>query len=249
MYRIEDAIVLVHPYPYVYGHLINELLPPFLAIPADIWARSVFLLPQSTLKGVVSELLDLCGKKPLAVKNMWRCVFARRLYVPNPWTFLTIWPDAIRAMRARILTRLGLETLIPQRRVIIQRTTNRRITNLDALFRAIVETYPRDNWLVTTAIPHSMEEQIRFFANISLLLIVHGSAGANAAWMRRNSVMIEIHVKFCESSHIQVARAVGVKAFEMSYAQRFSREVTVDIGCVMTAVEQANQFIKEAGYG
>jgi hypothetical protein len=246
---VEDAVVLFHPNAGCYGHLINEIIPGFLAIPDDIWKRSVFYILRTDLKTLTLELLGLCGKKAMSVENFFHPIFVRRLYVPRPCIFLNVWPDALRAMRARVFSRLGLEDVIPQKRVIIQRSRNRVIFNINETFDSLVNEYPGQGWMILGPKPKSVMEQITFYANTAILVFVRGSGGANVAWMRQKSVMIEIQTHVCESYYAQVARAMGVKAFEVSFPRGNRYYVTIQIPFLMEVIRRAEHFIRSMGDG
>jgi hypothetical protein len=243
MHVVEHAIVLFHPIAHCYGHLVNEVFPSFLAIPKEIWAKPIFFVPQATLKIVAAELLGLLGKRPLAIRNLWKPVFARRLYVPNPSRFIEIWPEAIRAMRAHVIATLGLGGIVPQNRVIVRRTRNRRIANIDELFDALSAQEPHRHWVVRMHTKRSMLEESCFYANTSLLMFVRGSAGANMAWMPEGSAIVEIQAKFCECFYADVGRALGVKVFEVAFEVHGIHEVVVDIPFMIDVVARAYRFI------
>jgi hypothetical protein len=249
VYKEEHAIVIYHPFSNCYGHIVNELMPAYLSIPSEIWAISVLYVPSIILKHVVTGLLDLCGKKPRAVKNLWRCVFARYLYVPNPWLFMKISPDAVRAMRNRIISRLGLQSLIPVNSVIGQRSRNRIIRNVEPLFTAILKKYPKENWLIFYDKKRTMAEQISFHANITMLIIASGSGGANTVWMKPNTVFIEIQHRGCVSALLDVARAVGAKVFETTSVEGNWKFLTVDVDLMLAIIERGYQFMRSHSPG
>jgi hypothetical protein len=134
---------------------------PFSLFRPICW-RDRFFLPHTALKGVAWELLVLCGKRPMEMANLWRTVFARRLYVPRHSPHHTTWPGAIRAMRERAINRLGLDDLISRNRVILQRSQNRRIANIQELFDSFVQVNPHDHWIIQTGTHPSMTAQITF---------------------------------------------------------------------------------------
>jgi hypothetical protein len=242
LYQVEDAIVITHPYPETFGHVVGEVLPTFLAIPTGIWARSVLFLCPRFLKAIAIELLQLCGKKPMMIRNMWKSVFARNLYVPRPWYFMHIWADAIRAMRQQVFRQLGLPRGRPETAVIEQRSRTRIIQNLDELWPRLRREFPLAKWFILTEKHRSIADQIFFHANVTLLALVSGSGGANAIWMQRNSAMIEIQVRHCVAVLSEMARAAGVKVFEIGGTNW--RRVTVNISVLMSVIIQAFEFMK-----
>jgi hypothetical protein len=240
----DHAIAFAHRHANCYGHLINEILPSYLCIPAEIWAKSVFFISPHIIKQVAIELIELCGKSPVAVRPLYRSLFSQQLYVPNPPIFLDIWPECLRAMHDRIIGRLNLSHLVPANSVIAQRTRNRRIQNLDALFRAAVNTFSDRNWMIRVNISKTMAEEISFFANVTLLLIVRGSIGANVVWMRPHTVLIEMHLRYCEHFYADVGRALGLKVFEVNLNQSSPHQISVNIGIIMAIIRQAREYQK-----
>jgi hypothetical protein len=245
MYQVDNAIVVFHPFSSTYGHIVGEVMPQLLAIPAEIWAKSVFFVCKGFLKQVASELLELCGRKPIAIRNLWRSVFAQNLYVGRPWLFMEIWADAIRAMRQKVFRTLGLPRGRPEMALVVQRSRNRIIDNIDNLWSAVTAGFPRGKWFLLTEKGRSITQQVLLHANTSLLIMVSGSGGANAIWMQRNSVMIEIQVRKCVAVLSEMARVAGVKVFETGSRRLDSTTVTVNVSVLAKLVAMARVFMKD----
>jgi hypothetical protein len=88
-----------------------------------------------------------------------------------------------------------------------------------------------------------MPDQISFHANVTLLIIVSGSGGANSIWMQKNSVMIEIQVRHCIAVLSEMARAAGVKVFETGGTNW--RRVSLNVSVLMNVIGQAFDFMKK----
>jgi capsular polysaccharide biosynthesis protein len=240
---VPDAIVVFHPFPRCYGHLLGEVFPAYHAIPAGAWARSVLFLPRGTLGAVLLELLAICGKAPRAVRTLSRPVFARRLYVPRQWEFMVVWPEIVRAMRAAVLARLGPRAA-PRNFVVAQRRVNRRIENVGELLAAAQRAHPADPWAILPEQPRTMRQQIALFTNTTLYVIVSGSGGANTVWMARNTVFIEIQTRACVASLLAVAHAVGVKVFETRSAYRGFVSFRVNVEFMLSIIQRGYDFMR-----
>jgi hypothetical protein len=243
--RVESAVFFAHWYPHCFSHLLNEVLPGFLAIPEAVWQRSVFFVPRSTLKTVVYDILVLCDRRPLAIKNHWRPIFARSLHMPLPWYFMEIYPMAVRAMRHLVLRKLNWLDLIPRNFIVLQRKKNRMIFNYEAFVAAARNAYPKENWVAVNAVPPSFVEQIRIHANATMMVFVSGSGGANAVWMRPKAVFIEIQVRDCVSSLMQVAKAVGLKVFETLSNQRNRVTIVVNITFMLGIIQRGHEWLQQ----
>jgi capsular polysaccharide biosynthesis protein len=247
-YGVNHAIVIVHTYPHVYGHILNEIFPAFAGIPAEIWHKSILFVPHRSMTSVIAELLDILGKRPLGVVNTKRIwIFAQHLYVPNPWIFVQIWPDCVRSLRTRVIAKLGLENLVPNTYLIRQRANNRIIVNVDQLFAAAVKTFPKKHWVLLRDQRQTMKEQIAFWASVALACLASGSAAANGIWMRPGTVLIEVHVRWCDPFYAFVARAVGMKVFTTAVTIGNRKAFVVDVPFMISLIERGCQFLEQHG--
>jgi hypothetical protein len=247
-YEVEHAIFVTHLYADVYGHVLNELLPGFMGIPAEIWNKSVLFLPHHALRSVFIELLQICGKVPVAVlPTSKRWIFAQHLYVPNPWIFVRVWPDCLRSMRTRIIAILGLQDVIPSHFAIAQRPHNRLIENVDQLFSAAVKEFPDRQWTLLRDRRWKMSDQVAFFANITMLIVVSGSTSANTMWMRCGAVLIQLHVRWYDPFFVDVARAVGLKVFETAAVTGNRKAFPVDIPFMIQLIARGCDFLRQNG--
>jgi hypothetical protein len=242
MYRADHAIAIVYPYPNSYSRMLIDVLPAFLAIPAWIWAKStVYYMPDMNLQ-LFFDLLLLCGKKPAAAHKMFRSVYAQSLYVPQPWRFMRIWPELVRAMRETILVKFGLEKSVPDKMVIAPRARNRFIANPEQFLNACIKAYPSEQWMFGTLSGRDLEEQIRFSAKMRMAIMLGEAGGANTVWMMQNTVYIEIETRSCGLAFIDVARAVGVKVFVIGPLQE--NIVQLDLRQILAVVQNGMEFLK-----
>jgi hypothetical protein len=107
--------------------------------------------------------------------------------------------------------------------------------------------YPEKYWIVVEDPEGSMVEQIKFWVNTTLLLFVDGSVGSNIVWMKENTSMIKIQTRKCDSFFIDIARAVGVKSFDILLRQRM-RVFNVSVGFLLTVIDDACKFLKMQGF-
>jgi hypothetical protein len=168
--------------------LLIEVFPPYHAIPQNLSARSVVYPRPQALGFVLLDLLAVCGKRPLAVENLMRPLFARHLFVPRPWGLMVMWADTVRRMRAFVIARLGLAAAVPRNLAIAPRG----IPNADELAARARQAHPRGRWSAFPGAPRATREQICFFADTAMRAAASGSGGASVVWMRADAVFVEV---------------------------------------------------------
>jgi hypothetical protein len=139
---------------------------------------------------------------------------------------------------------LELESLVPKNFVIVQRTRNRRISNIEPFFEGVRKAHPNDNWVIHINPSKSLSDEIRFWANCTVAVYVRGSMAANCVWMRPNSVVVEIAVRFCDGFFVDIARAVGLKIFGVAFTGNSPHENPVDIDVMLQVIGRAYDFLK-----
>jgi hypothetical protein len=105
-----------------------------------------------------------------------------------------------------------------------------------------VRAHPTEQWALFLDYKRTLAQQVAFFANTRLAVMVSGSGGANTVWMKPNTVYIEIEAKNCVGALIDVARAVGVKVFMTGTYQK--NWIIVDVPRMLSIIECGFEFLR-----
>ena len=183
-----EDVILLGGSPNYYHWLIDNL-PRLLHIKPHI-GRERLLVPENLLpfQRRTLELLGYGADRLIFVGNH-ECVRASRVLVPSLLAMSTFpHPDVVKMLRRWFLFKRHPDK--PFRRVFVSRADaqSRRLVNEDALW-PILSSHGFERVVLGQM---SFDEQVRLFAEVDVLLAVHGAGMTNMVFMPPKSRVIEI---------------------------------------------------------
>lgn len=186
--ELHEDVILLGGSPNYYHWLVDNL-PRLLHVKPHI-GRERFLVPEKLLpfQRRTLELLGY-GEDRLIFVGDHECVSASRVLVPSFLSMSTFpHPEVVKMLRRWFLFKRHPEK--PFRRVFVSRADaqSRRLVNEDALLPILSR-----HGFERVVLGHmSFDEQVRMFAEVDVLLAVHGAGMTNMVFMPPKSHVVEI---------------------------------------------------------
>lgn len=186
--ELDEDVILLGGSPNYYHWLIDNL-PRLLHVKPHI-GRERLLVPENLLpfQRRTLELLGY-GEDRLIFVGNHECVRASRVLVPSLLAMSTFpHPEVVKMLRRWFLFKRHPDK--PSRRIFVSRADaqSRRLVNEDALWPIL----SRHGFERVVLGQMSFDEQVRLFAEVDVLLAVHGAGMTNMVFMPPNSRVIEI---------------------------------------------------------
>ena len=186
--ELDEDVVLLGGSPNYYHWLIDNL-PRLLHVKPHI-GRERLLVPDNLLpfQRRTLELLGY-GEDRLIFVGNHECVRASRVLVPSLLAMSTFpHPEVVKMLRRWFLFKRHPDK--PSRRIFVSRADaqSRRLVNEDALW-PILCSHGFERVVLGQM---SFDEQVRLFAEVDVLLAVHGAGMTNMVFMPPKSRVIEI---------------------------------------------------------
>ena len=172
-----------------YYHWLTEGLPRALAL-RETYPDAVPTLP-SQRYAPYFESLEALGFTELALFPSGSNLTVRDPVLTScPKRFATTDPEILRKLRAEIFARFGVVPAKPFRKVYISRKKSRG--RIVANERDVEAALRQTGFEIIYAEKLSFEEQVRLFAETSILVSIHGAGLTNALFMQPGTSMIEL---------------------------------------------------------
>jgi hypothetical protein len=245
----KEAMLLVHRFCRTYFHVLCETFPLLAAVPKHLISRSIiFSNGGKWVQKQISDLFALIDCPPRRVEKLRQPIHVQSLYAGQPNIFLHAPPLHFRAVRLLMLRKLGLENVIPTYLLSVQRESDRKIRNFDALVEAGQRRFPNIRWVTLLSAP-SISKQIEIWSAAKVVLAVSGSSLCNLIWMRPKTAMVTIQTGRCDRFPIRMAQLAGVKPFVV-WEYRSWKEVafTAKITELLDVIGKALKFLDDNGY-
>jgi hypothetical protein len=218
MRTVDEAIYFYHKHHRTYFHLIAETVPHLLAFPREIVARSVLIHTPDLDIGLFREVLDIFDFHPREMCPLSEAFFVRELHVCTPWRCSEFRCPDLFAMVSRILDRTGASNITAVKRVAFNRLTrSRSLKNFPEMMHAIQVEIPRANFESIRTHPRRLDEQVRFFRSVLVLLTVRGSILANIVWLQPGTRLIQIQSLQCDAAFSKLATFFGIRTWEVTF--------------------------------
>ncbi|MCS7297771.1 MAG: glycosyltransferase family 61 protein [Bacteroidia bacterium] len=185
--KLEEAMVIHHPWANNYCHWFVDCLPRLLSI--ERYTSYPLLLP-SDYQPFAKESLKALGVEhilPMEKKYFYR---VKRLVLPHmPWLdSLALFYPQVQSYRERFLSLWGRAPASKRIYISRARATRRKVLNEEEI-RPILDKY---GFLFLEAERLSLAQQVELFSQAHVLLALHGAGHMNLLWMPRGSQIIEI---------------------------------------------------------
>jgi hypothetical protein len=236
------AICFSARFPCDYQRLLSEIVPFLLAIPPGIWRQSVFFFLPRTAKQFWSDVLLMLDRQPIEIRIHWKPVFARYVYITDRRSG-RLCPVGIRVLRAVVLRKLGLMKTVPSNCTLLYREFHRTILNYNETFHAIRAKWPSETWLAGPSVSPNVASQIEYYVGMKLTVFCTGANAAGIVWMRTGTAVIEFQVINCVTAWADLARVVGLKAFEAIIIEEHWRRVSIDIPVALRLIRKAYAWL------
>lgn len=227
-----------HMYSYLYYHQVIELGPLILAVPQNLRSQMTVLIHSAnnmTLDfmksiGIREDQLFVVGNKTIQ---------ADRVIITTPPIFAGYWPQALRAMKEKVLDFYNPPKVEPDLFVIVRRVGSRKVQNSKQMELALKEKFPWIDFVYHR--DYGLQSQIEFWRRAKLVIGPTGNAFTNVVWMQNNTALVEFNREYCESAYIGIARDNGVKTYEMWFEGQkgFHGTMSADIPLVIESVRTA----------
>lgn len=178
-----------------YYHFLMDVLPRLgvYAAAGEVDEPSMWYVPMD--KPFQKELLDLVGLKPVQLLDSAQHphMRAETLIVPSPPSMVVANPPwVVEWLRARLLGALPARvSRVPGRGVYVTRgasANNRAVTNEDAVIAALTAR----GFDIVDPAAMTVADQIRTFAEASVIVSAHGAALANLVFASPGATVVEL---------------------------------------------------------
>ncbi|MDW8135031.1 MAG: glycosyltransferase family 61 protein, partial [Bacteroidia bacterium] len=245
--KIEEAMVIHHPWANNYAHWFADCLPRLLSV--EQYTSYPLLLPID-YQPFTKESLKALGVEhilPMEQKYFYR---VKRLVLPHmPWLdSLALFYRQVQFYRERFLSLWGRSPAGKRVYISRARATRRKVLNEDAI-RPVLDKY---RFLFIEAERLSFGQQVELFSQAHVLLALHGAAHMNLLWMPPDSKVIEIVSEAHTTYHpvhfmyANFSRILGHQHF-VFYATtaEHSKSDIFDRADVIVEPEQLEAFLSE----
>ena len=175
-----------------YYHFLMDVLPRLAVFAAagDVAEPSMWYVPMTT--SFQRELLDMVGLKPVQLINSseHRHLRAETLVVPSPPSMVVANPPWVVEWLRSVLLPVPIPR-VDQRGIYVTRgasSNNRVVTNEGAVISALTAR----GFSIVDPGAMSVAEQIRTFAEASVIVSAHGAALANLVFASPGATVVEL---------------------------------------------------------
>jgi hypothetical protein len=241
----DEAICIIHRYFHAYFHILCETFPLIAAIPRHLIRRSVAYVPDPDL---IKDLFNLIDCQPRKVIALSQSVFVRSLYIGRSSAFLVMPPRHVWALQHVVFERLKLNNAKPQFILSVQRMSSRVAVNEREFVNKAKVRFPREKWQKFIK-SGSILSQVLVWAAAKVAIGVRGSAFSNVIWMKPNTAVSIVEVKFCDVPFVSTAVTMGLRVFaSFSLWATVERRVLYDVPLLLDLLDQALKFTQEHGF-
>ena len=241
---VDKAFLALHPYGYVYFHMLIEIFP-------TIWRlfhngnpeNTVVLLAKNNamITNEIFHFFNMSFMRYMTVKGS--CLFVKELYLIQPRGICEMDTVSVQMMRDLYLkNRFRMDG--PPRFFYLKHFRNRRIENEDEMIEAIQAKYP----LIKIEVPAliGIEYQMRQFQNCLVAMGPHGSGFANAMWMPPGAVIIEFMSSFCQPAVYDLCQMIGMKHYMVYFQNTVGlRPFVVDIPIMVSVFDRVVAYLNK----
>ena len=202
---LAEAVPLFHLYSNNIWHWILECLPKLLVLEKNGYTGPYIVFNSK----FICEILALfeIPKERILFNDV--NYFVKNLVVPQKYTYFWLVDhlDIVNFVRTNILERTG--TLPGHKRIYIQRTSGRRITNEEAVLDVL------RNYDFELVVPqeHSVCDQFRLMTNVDFSVMAHGANVILTLTQKHFSNLIE----FFSSAYVVYHATPIVELLELDY--------------------------------
>ncbi|MCS6790452.1 MAG: glycosyltransferase family 61 protein [Bacteroidia bacterium] len=185
--KLEEAMVIHHPWANNYSHWFADCLPRLLSV--ERYTSYPLLLPSNYQRFAWESLKALGVERilPMEPKYFYR---VKWLVLPHmPWLdSLVLFYPQVQFYRERFLSLWGRSPAGKRIYLSRARATRRKVLNEEEI-RPVLDRY---GFLFLEAERLSLAQQVELFSQAHVLLALHGAGHMNLLWMPPGSHIIEI---------------------------------------------------------
>ena len=242
---VDRAFLSVHPYAFVYFHMLIELFPTIWRLyhqgnPEN--AVVLFAKQNTMITNEIFRFFNMSFMNFVTIKRS--SLFVKELYLIQPRGICQMDTVSVQMMRDLYLrNRFRMDG--PPRFFYLKHFRNRKINNEDEMLEALQAKYPFIKFEVPILI--GIEHQVKLFQNCLIAMGPHGSAFANAMWMPPGAVVIEFTSSYCLQAVYDLCQMIGMKHYLVYFPNTIKRSsFVVDIPMLMSVFDRVVPYLNQS---
>lgn len=231
---------------YSFGHFINDLLSPLMAMPEYMFLGTVIICRTNPFVKEYFRYLNITNEVVMINPDEW--VFVSEVYYPGKPRPHCHHSGACYMKLGNLLRKsFGLENVVPDRYVLSNRITKARMLyNMDEALAKVKEKYPQYNWEIHNMTGDSIQDLAKIWGHARILFAVCGSNLMNAFLLPKGSVTIELICERNDYSAIDCALASPTKlivCFDGTIPHGRKRANMLRISQLLSALDAAFHYL------
>jgi hypothetical protein len=243
----DSALCVGHQHSSDFGHWFLEVFPCYAALPADIVAKSVVVVPER-YEHVVDGFSFLGVNPANIIAGVNIPLVARHYYTVDFQLCGDLNSFLITKLRHMMVDAFALWRDPPSRFLTYNRVNmSRAIANYQELRTAIATTWPKIPWEDSLRL-EKLADQAVYFNTVKFLFGVHGSVLANMIFMQDETAVVDLQMEQWLLSFLWLAAYTGkhiVVGRDPRITWRGMTPNVIEVKYVLQMFERALRAIKE----